>query len=238
MRTQDQTAARFTTTNWTLVRRAGFDRAGLEELLAAYWSPIYAYLRRSGHTPQDASDLTQSFVLGKFLERDLAAAADRDLGRFRALVITCLKRFVIDEARRSARRPGEGAKALPADTLDAIEPDTDATPEQAFDRQWAAATLHRGAELTREHYLSNGLEDHWRIFETALLRPLLEGAARPSNAELARSREGMDPGRISAIVQTVKRTFQARVTDTVASTLLDDGDAGDELALLMRSLAV
>src|SRR5438105_1901162 len=42
---------RFQQTQWTLVRRAGFDsaqsREALEELCRAYWFPIYAFIRRN-----------------------------------------------------------------------------------------------------------------------------------------------------------------------------------------------
>jgi RNA polymerase sigma-70 factor (ECF subfamily) len=54
----------FATTHWTVVLAAGrrstpqADRA-LEELCRAYWFPLYAYVRRRGHTKEDAEDLTQ-----------------------------------------------------------------------------------------------------------------------------------------------------------------------------------
>ena len=47
------TVCRFHTTSWTLIARAR-DGDGLTELLERYWSPIYAYLRRSGHNETEA----------------------------------------------------------------------------------------------------------------------------------------------------------------------------------------
>jgi RNA polymerase sigma-70 factor (ECF subfamily) len=56
----------FATTRWTVVLAAGrqhtlqADRA-LEELCRTYWFPLYAYVRRRGHSKEDAEDLTQAF---------------------------------------------------------------------------------------------------------------------------------------------------------------------------------
>ncbi len=56
----------FPTTHWALVRRLG-DRgspeidAALDWLCNSYWRPIYAYIRRRGHPPDRACDLTQDF---------------------------------------------------------------------------------------------------------------------------------------------------------------------------------
>jgi hypothetical protein len=34
-----------------------------KELCRTYWFPLYAYVRRQGHTVEDAQDLTQQFLL-------------------------------------------------------------------------------------------------------------------------------------------------------------------------------
>ncbi len=59
----------FTTTHWSVVLAAGHSSApgateALAKLCGAYWYPLYAYLRRSGHDIHDAQDLTQAFSLG------------------------------------------------------------------------------------------------------------------------------------------------------------------------------
>jgi len=48
------------------------DRA-LEELCRTYWFPLYAYVRRRGHTKEDAEDLTQAFF-ARFLEKIILPA--------------------------------------------------------------------------------------------------------------------------------------------------------------------
>jgi RNA polymerase sigma-70 factor (ECF subfamily) len=42
----------------------------LEDLCRAYWTPLYAFLRRKGHSPQDAEDLvvTRNALVGTAFE--------------------------------------------------------------------------------------------------------------------------------------------------------------------------
>jgi len=49
----------------------GFE-AALGELCRIYWYPLYAYVRRRGHTPEEAQDLTQGFFLHLLEHRTLA----------------------------------------------------------------------------------------------------------------------------------------------------------------------
>ena len=56
----------FVTTHWSVVVTAGrrdTTRANiaLEKLCQAYWYPLYVYVRRRGHTADEAQDLTQEF---------------------------------------------------------------------------------------------------------------------------------------------------------------------------------
>ena len=56
----------FATTRWTLVLDAQTaltprGQQALATLCELYWYPLYAYLRRCGHSAEDAQDLTQGF---------------------------------------------------------------------------------------------------------------------------------------------------------------------------------
>jgi hypothetical protein len=57
--------APFAPTEWSIILETRRDsanrRPALEKLCSAYWLPIYGYLRRRGHAPADAEDLTQGF---------------------------------------------------------------------------------------------------------------------------------------------------------------------------------
>ena len=47
-------------------------RDALTQLCESYWYPLYAFVRRRGHGPHDAQDLTQAFF-EKLLEKNYLA---------------------------------------------------------------------------------------------------------------------------------------------------------------------
>src|ERR1035438_2472679 len=64
----------FESTRWSMILAAR-ERAGpgaeaaMASLCATYWRPLYTYVRRQGHSVEDAQDLTQSFF-SMLLEKD------------------------------------------------------------------------------------------------------------------------------------------------------------------------
>src|SRR5688572_10466945 len=135
----------FAATRWSIVLAAGEWRHGapgtsarraMGELAAAYWFPLYAYLRRQGHGPGEAEDLVQGFF-ARLLEKDSLAAVDRARGKFRAFLLAAIKNYVLNEhdKAQAAKRGGDRVVAL--DGLDAearyaLEPEDDRTPERVY----------------------------------------------------------------------------------------------------------
>jgi RNA polymerase sigma-70 factor (ECF subfamily) len=71
------------------------------------------YIRRRGFPAVEAQDLTQQFFL-RVLEGRYFDRADRDKGRFRAFLLSCLKYFLSDERDRCyAQKRGGGMALLP-----------------------------------------------------------------------------------------------------------------------------
>ena len=71
--------ARFATTRWSVVLAAGHRTAGgrdsFASLCQSYWFPLYAYVRRRGHPPEDAQDLTQAFFT-RLIEKNWVASVE------------------------------------------------------------------------------------------------------------------------------------------------------------------
>ena len=93
----DRASPMFPGTRWSMVveaREPGADQPGaaLEELCRTYWVPLYAAVRRLGHDPEDARDLTREFF-ARLLEKHWLDAADREKGRFRTFLMVALKRY-------------------------------------------------------------------------------------------------------------------------------------------------
>src|SRR5687768_5027143 len=112
----------FPNTRWSVVlaarqRPSPESAAALEAICRAYWYPLYAYIRRYGHSPHDAQDLTQEFFC-RLLEKRWLDAADRDKGKLRTFLIVALKNFMSKEWRRaSAQRRSGGHTHVPFDTV-------------------------------------------------------------------------------------------------------------------------
>src|SRR6266436_5721868 len=109
---QQGTQAQFQVTRWSLILQAS-DTAlpqaqeALGKLCQTYWFPLYAFIRREGIDSHQAKDLTQGFFL-HLLKSKLIKQAERERGRFRSFLLTCLQNFMEDERRRqkAAKRGG------------------------------------------------------------------------------------------------------------------------------------
>jgi DNA-directed RNA polymerase specialized sigma24 family protein len=143
--------ARFLTTHWSVVLAAGRSDStraqnALARLCQTYWYPIYAYVRRRGHSPHDAQDLTQEFF-AQLLERHSVASADPNRGRFRSFLLTAVDHFLVHEWQKvHAQKRGGGRQILSLDLALAeqrydLEPADTATPDKLFDKHWAGALL-------------------------------------------------------------------------------------------------
>ncbi len=142
---------RFETTHWSLVLAAR-DRdtpeaeAALADLCAAYWYPLYAFVRRKGHDPEHAADLTQEFF-ARLLEKDYLRSVDRSRGRFRSFLLAACSHFLANERdRERARKRGGGRPPVSIDVRDAegrylAEPSHGLTAERLFERRWALTLL-------------------------------------------------------------------------------------------------
>ncbi len=148
----------FATTHWTVVLAAGRGDSpqadvALEELCRTYWYPLYAYVRRHGHSREDAEDLTQGFF-ARLLEKNYLEGITNDGGKFRSFLLVALKRFLANEWDRANRQKrGGGVLPLSLDWQDAetryqITPLDNLSPDKLYDRAWAvdcARTSHHPA---------------------------------------------------------------------------------------------
>ena len=170
----------FATTCWSEVRRAA-DLSGqagdsLERLCRAYWYPLYAFLRRSGHDQNDAQDYVQSFF-ADLLSRHSLQAADPSRGRFRTFLLTACRNHVanLKRAERAlVRGGGRRPISLETDTGESIyrrEPTDDWSPEKLYERHWALAVIDAAIEQVRRQYADKGKSDRFEA-----LCPLLAPA--------------------------------------------------------------
>ena len=229
----------FETTRWSTVLAASQSTGHAQEALATlcqiYWYPLYAYLRRGGHTAEDAEDLTQGFF-AHLLEKRALRAADPERGRFRSFLLASLRHYVSNErARARADKRGGSAVLLPLDDAEGQyrrEPADDRTPERLLDRRWALTVLDRVAATLREEFCRRGKE---AVFDE--LKPHLTGDAEGTPYREIGVRLGLSEGAARVAVHRLRRRFGELLRKEVGQTLASPEDIEDEIRCLMRALA-
>lgn len=224
-----QANARFATTRWSVVseaqrrgrpetkaRDASVDDA-LASLCQTYWPAVYAFLRRQGHRPEGARDLTQGFF-AKLLEKDWIERADVDRGSFRAFLVTLVRRYVASEFQRetSLRRGGD-AKLISISGEDQrgwLEPATHATPEKAFDSAWIQAMLAQVLQELRQEYASAGQMERFEVLEPYLVA----GESPPPFPALAATL-GLAESSCRVAVFRARRRYRELLRGEIAGTL-------------------
>jgi RNA polymerase sigma-70 factor (ECF subfamily) len=112
----------FSTTHWSVVlaaRDIQSPRAAdaLEKLCRAYWRPLYTYVRRQGHGPEEAKHLTQGFF-ARLLEKNYLAHLRHQEGKFRSFLLTVLNHFLSDQRDKArAKKRGGGQTPIFLDAL-------------------------------------------------------------------------------------------------------------------------
>ncbi len=166
---------KFPVTPWSAIIRAGkYDsktrQQALERLLANYWRPVYVYVRRKwGRSNEDAKDLTQAFITN-IIEKDLFGAADKERGRFRALLRTSLENFLRNQyAETQAQRRGGGKKVLSLEMAMENEGDVpvrdDVAPEELFRLEWIRTVYSGAVDQLRKEYEAEGKQIYRKVFE-------------------------------------------------------------------------
>jgi RNA polymerase sigma-70 factor (ECF subfamily) len=226
----------FPATRWSLIfsaREAPEQRrVALEELLTAYWRPLYCFARLKGLDAEAAKDAVQSFVV-HLLEHDVLARVDPEKGRFRSFLRTALANHLVNMRQHDgALKRGGGVQLVPLDVdlAERLLGDQPLSAEDAFDRAWALRVMERALAALR------------REFESGARRGPVEVALRffqpgtpPTYAEAAAA-AGMSETQLKAFLHRARVRFRRLVRDEVAETLPDAKDVDAEMAHLVRAL--
>ena len=232
----------FATTHWSVVLAAGQvtspeAEAALENLCRAYWYPLYAYVRRQGHSPHDAQDLTQGFF-ARLLEKNWVGVADREKGKFRSFLLSVLNHYLGDERdRANAAKRGGGMVLLyldeqTAENLLYQEPASHLSPEREFEKRWAAALLQAAMTRLRGEFETAG---KGQTFDQ--LKPFLEGDASSGDYAAIAAGLGMSANAIAVSVHRLRQRYRELVRLEVANTVASPNEVEDEMRYLFSVLA-
>ena len=227
----------FKETRWSVVLTArDLSSPNYEQAMAAlceqYSYPVYAFIRRKGHTPADAEDLAQEFFY-RLIRKEFLRSVDREKGRFRTFLLTAVQRFLCNEWEKSqAQKRGGGAvfvtwDADAAEQRYCEEPSHDLTPEKLFDRHWALRLLNQAKEDLKAEYESAGKRNVLEV-----LQAFIVGETEKTSYVDAAATLGMSEGAARVWVHRIRHRYGELVRKRIAETVPSEAAVEEELKTL------
>ena len=242
MSSLDSHSPAFATTRWSVVLAAGSNdtapaRDALAKLCRTYWYPLYTFVRRRGHSAEDAQDLTQEF-LARLLEKNWVGHADKSKGRFRTFLLSAMKHFLADEwdKARAQKRGGDvsfvSLQFDLAETRYGREPSAEVSPERNFELRWALTLLEEVLNRLRADYAQEGKAE---LF--AALHPCLVGdRTEQPYAEIAKSL-GASESMVKSAVHRLRQRYRQLLREEIANTVAGPEEVDEELRHLFAVLS-
>ena len=227
----------FVTTHWSAVLRAGQSNTpdadgALEELCRAYWLPLYAFVRRKGHSPEAAQDLTQGFF-AKLLQKNYLRTVDPSKGKFRTFLLTALKGYVANDWDRSHAAKRGGFQSIveldqaTAESIIAPQLADAASPDILFERQWAVALLEFVMKRLEQEYVETG---RTKLFQH-LARTLTREEDAQSYAVIATELQ-LTEAAVKTAARRLRLRYQEVLREEIGRTVATRAEIEEELHYL------
>ncbi len=210
--------------------------AALTRLCETYWYPLYCCVRRHGHSPEDAQDLTQAFIT-KLLEKNQISLADPERGRFRAFLLRSLENFLHNQHERAAaqkRGSGRQLETWNSETAEQryqAESQQQLSPEELYERRWAATILTGTLARLRREFVASG-----RVELFDLLEPHLWGDDTSVPYAQIATALVMTEVAVKGAMHRLRKGYRKLLRDEIAQTVGSMVDVDDELLQLRRVL--
>jgi DNA-directed RNA polymerase specialized sigma24 family protein len=223
-------SGRFPETSATALAQAGCSdgsvrRVGHEAIVAAYWKPVYKYIRFKWREPNEtAKDLTQAFFACA-IEKDLFAGYDPEQAAFRTFLRLCADRFVINQ-REHAARLKRSAGTL--ESLDESMPAAECDPVEYFHREWVRQMFALAVESLKQEYARRGRSAAFRAFELYDLA----GDDRPSYAAIA-AELALPISQVTNFLAAARRDFRRTVLDRLRELTVTDREFRAEVRAVL-----
>jgi RNA polymerase sigma factor (sigma-70 family) len=183
-----------------------------------------------------ALDLTQDYF-ATLLEKRFLDDVEPERGRFRSFLLASLKHHVEHvRDRECALKRGGGRPAISLDTAEAeqryrMEPVEATTPEDVYERCWAATVVRQARERLRGEMEAAGKGTTYRQLEELVTFGREARSQREIGTEL-----GISEAAVGMALQRLRRRLGRILRDQVAGTV-DDPEAIDgELRHLLSVL--
>ncbi len=172
----------FPVTRWSVIDAVKSEDSAeqaraLDTLFAAYWKPVYKYVRLRWNRPaEDAQDLTQGFF-AEALERELLAKYEPAKSRLRTYLRLCVDSFVMNQEKAARRQKRGGNVTHVALDFQAAEGELTGTAicaawipspeslEEFFEKEWVRSLFALAVDDLRKFCEVRERERTFRLFE-------------------------------------------------------------------------
>jgi len=224
----------FATTHWSVVAQAGQDdsqqsAAALEQLCRTYWYPLYAFVRREGHGPEEAADFTQEFFSRLLADNSLARVSPNK-GKFRSFLLAAMKHLLANEWHRSqTQKRGGGAAHFSLDALAAedryqLDPPDEATPEVLFDRRWAEALVDAVTARLQSEFSGAGMAARFQALKVFLLAD-----EEPASYAQTAQQLGLTESAVKSAIHRMRQRYGELLRAEIANTVTNPQEMEEEL---------
>lgn len=223
----DEFSSKWMTTCWDSVAAAStpgrpdHDKAR-DRFVALYYGPLYACLRYSGLSPDDAKDVVQDFFAEKLWE-DVLPEASPERWKLRNFLKRCLLNLGTDARRKNQRRVGPDLSFDDAEIEHCADRCTSLTPEQYLDRRFAIKLMDEAFRLVREKV---GDKSHFDALRGQILHE------DPSRVMDVAERLGLKPNAVHQSLSRWRRMWGSHFRSLVCEELgLKEGHPESEAAI-------
>lgn len=225
----------FSRTRWSMVQQLctphpDAARDALAALAPRYWYPVYTYVRRCGHAPEIAQDITRAF----FQQVEVATrGAAVPAGLFRNWLLSRLNEFLAGDWRELT----EGDPIVVAPSLDDLEGRsqrdhlTAGSPEQAYHRSFALEVLANGFKTLQTEARQTG---HLDMYEA--LEPYLSHDPVPGQFEEMAGQLDVRPLVLVLALKRLRQRFRELVKSELADTVASAHELDSEQQTLFAIL--
>jgi hypothetical protein len=201
------------------------DAAALDSLAVSFLSPVYAWLRASGASAEDASQRARDFF--DSLQSEPLRDEEKTIPRFSEFLLQRLMAFAAASHPKS-RTPRERVLDFAqAERRFAKEPTRSAA--DVFARRWSMTMLEGTLGTLRAEWTAKG-EGNQFPHLVAFLG--FEGGGEEKYAELA-PKLNMSVSVLHLAVYNFRRRYREVLRATIADTVREAGDVDNELTLLL-----
>lgn len=201
-------------------------------LIAAYWKPVYKYLRLKWHkSNEDAKDLTQGFF-AQAMEKGYFQNYDPAKARFRTFLRTCLDGYVanVNKAEQRLKRGGN-AQVLSLDfenaegELQHVEIADHENIEAYFEKEWLRSLFSLALDTLRTECEVKQRTVHFQLFERYDLDE--SNAARVTYEQLAKEFD-LTATTVTNYLALVRREFRRIVLEKLRELTATEAEFQEE----------